>query len=120
MNWFFFSFGFFYARKKIHKKFVFIKILLAFFFLMDFNLPQVPLVPPDLRREEMMAQIANSMQAMHELFGAVSKRIEQKLESCTNRTKILQQRISITQAKVDKLKTDHKKRATVVFAPAKY
>ncbi|XP_061187304.1 WASH complex subunit 1-like [Saccostrea echinata] len=81
----------------------------------SFNIPNVP---PDLRREETVHQIADSLNYLDQVANEVFKRIGTKISE--NRTKLqrVNDRISLAQAKVDKIKGSNK--ATKVFASAKY
>jgi WAS family protein 1 len=81
----------------------------------SFNIPNVP---PDLRREETVHQIADSLNYLDQVANEVFKRINTKIGE--NRTKLqkVNDRISLAQAKVDKIKGSNK--ATKVFASAKY
>lgn len=81
----------------------------------NFNIPNVP---PDLRREETVHQIADSLNYLDQVANEVFKRISNKLNENRTRLQRVNDRISLAQAKVDKIKGSNK--ATKVFASAKY
>lgn len=81
----------------------------------NFNIPNVP---PDLRREETVHQIADSLSYLDQVANEVFKRISNKLNENRTRLQRVNDRISLAQAKVDKIKGSNK--ATKVFASAKY
>ena len=78
----------------------------------------VPTIPPGLRREETILQIVLSLEHLQivaeNVFSSISKRLSE------NRTTLqhVNHRISVAQARVEKLKDA--KKATKVFAPCKY
>ena len=78
----------------------------------------VPTIPPDLRREETILQIADSLDYLEKVANDVFTRISNRVAE--NRTKLQQvnDRVSLAQARVDKLKGSNK--ATKVFASSKY
>ena len=81
----------------------------------SFNIPNVP---PDLRREETVHQIADSLNYLDQVANEVFKRIGNKLSENRTRLQKVNDRITLAQAKVDKIKGSNK--ATKVFASAKY
>ena len=78
----------------------------------------IPTIPPDLRREETILQIADSLEHLEKVANEVFSRINQRVVD--NRTKLQQvnDRVALAQARVDKLKGSNK--ATKVFASSKY
>jgi WAS family protein 1 len=78
----------------------------------------VPLIPPDLRQEEMMQQICDSLQYLEQISSDIFARISNRITD--NRTQLakLNGRIDTAQAKIDRIKGSNK--ATRVFSSAKY
>lgn len=78
----------------------------------------VPTIPPDLRREETILQIADSLDYLEKVANDVFTRINTRVSENRARLQKVNDRISLAQARVDKLKGSNK--ATKVFACSKY
>ncbi|PIO31721.1 hypothetical protein AB205_0118720 [Aquarana catesbeiana] len=78
----------------------------------------VPLIQPDLRREETIQQITDTLQHLQTVSNDIFNRILQRVE--TNRTQLrnINNRVSLAQAKIEKIKGS--KKAIKVFSSAKY
>ncbi|KAK3102807.1 hypothetical protein FSP39_014056 [Pinctada imbricata] len=79
---------------------------------------KVPGIPPDLRREETVHQIADSLEYLDKVADEVFQRINKRVVDNRTRLQKINDRVSLAQAKVDKIKGSNK--ATKVFASAKY
>ncbi|XP_043943550.1 WASH complex subunit 1 [Protopterus annectens] len=78
----------------------------------------VPLIQPDLRREEAIQQIADALQYLQKVSGDIFTRISQNVETNKRRLQSVSERITLAQAKVDRIKGS--KKAIKVFSSAKY
>lgn len=78
----------------------------------------VPTIPPDLRREETILQIADALEYIDKIANDVFGRISRRVVENKARLQKVNDRVSLAQARVDKLKGSNK--ATKVFASAKY
>lgn len=78
----------------------------------------VPGVPGELRREETIHQIADSLDYLDKVADEVFLKINTKVTDNRSRLQRINDRVSLAQAKVDKIKGS--KKATKVFACAKY
>lgn len=78
----------------------------------------VPLIPPDLRKEETIHQIADALDYVDKIATEIFSRITTRVGDNKRRLQAINQRISLAQAKIDKLKGSNK--ATKVFCSAKY
>uniref|UniRef100_T1J4E9 WH2 domain-containing protein n=1 Tax=Strigamia maritima TaxID=126957 RepID=T1J4E9_STRMM len=78
----------------------------------------VPLIPPDLRREETVKQVADSLEHLEKIATDVFSRISKKVGENKLKLSGISQRVAIAQAKIDKLKGSNK--ATKVFCSPKY
>lgn len=78
----------------------------------------IPTIPPDLRREETILQIADALEYLEKVANDVFARISARV--LENKTKLqkVNDRVNLAQARVDKLKGSNK--ATKVFACSKY
>ena len=79
----------------------------------------VPVILPDLRREESIRQIVDALEYLdavaNDIFNRISFRVAENRDQLTS----LNNRINVAQAKIDKLRSSTSK-ATKVFAPPKY
>ena len=78
----------------------------------------IPGVPPDLRREETVQQIADSLEYLDKVASEVFLRVTKRVADNRARLQKVNDRVSLAQARVDKIKGSNK--ATKVFASAKY
>ncbi|OWF51124.1 WASH complex subunit 1-like [Mizuhopecten yessoensis] len=78
----------------------------------------VPGIPPDLRRDETVHQIADSLDYLDKVANEIFQRINTRVNDHRTRLQKINDRLSLAQAKVDKIKGSNK--ATKVFAPSKY
>ena len=78
----------------------------------------VPVIPPDLRKEETIKQIADSLEYLEKVATDVFSRISNRVEDNHSRLRAVNDRVNLAQAKIDTLKGSHK--ATKVFSSAKY
>ena len=75
---------------------------------------EVPLVPPDLRREETIKQICDSLEYLEKVANDVFTRIGSKVADNHKRLRTINDRVNLAQAKIDKIKGSNK--ATKVSA----
>ncbi|XP_036989819.2 WASH complex subunit 1 isoform X2 [Artibeus jamaicensis] len=78
----------------------------------------VPLIQPDLRREEAIQQIADALQYLQKVSGDIFSRISQRVELSRSQLQTIRDRVSLAQAKIEKIKGS--KKAIKVFSSAKY
>jgi WAS family protein 1 len=78
----------------------------------------VPTIPPDLRREETILQIADSLEYLEKVANDIFTRISNRVSENRTRLQKVNDRVALAQARVDKLKGSNK--ATKVFASSKY
>ncbi|XP_060020334.1 WASH complex subunit 1 isoform X2 [Lagenorhynchus albirostris] len=78
----------------------------------------VPLIQPDLRREEAIQQVADALQHLQKVSGDVFSRISQRVELSRSQLQAIGERVSLAQAKIEKIKGS--KKAIKVFSSAKY
>ncbi|KAI1887987.1 hypothetical protein AGOR_G00180410 [Albula goreensis] len=78
----------------------------------------VPLIQPDLRREEAIHQIADSLQYLEKISADIFSRVSQSVEKNRAHLQAVNDRIKLAQARVQKIKGS--KKATKVFSSAKY
>ncbi|XP_062954978.1 WASH complex subunit 1 [Cynocephalus volans] len=78
----------------------------------------VPLIQPDLRREEAIQQVADALQYLQKVSGDIFSRISQRVELSRSQLQAIGERVSLAQAKIEKLKGS--KKAIKVFSSAKY
>jgi hypothetical protein len=78
----------------------------------------VNLIPHDLRREETILQIIESLRQVEEISAGVEERIRTRLSAAQTKLADVNNRIDVANAKIEKLKGS--KKAIAVFAPAKY
>lgn len=86
--------------------------------LLEGQVYSVPLIQPDLRREEAIQQIADALQYLQKVSGDIFTRISQNVETNKRRLQTVSERITLAQAKVEKIKGS--KKAIKVFSSAKY
>lgn len=79
---------------------------------------QVPVVAPDLRHEETIRQICDSLDYLDKVASDIFKRISSRVSDNHTRLKSINDRVNLAQAKIDKIKCSNK--ATKVFSSAKY
>ncbi|KAM9377191.1 WASH complex subunit 1 isoform 2-T2 [Pholidichthys leucotaenia] len=78
----------------------------------------VPLIQPDLRREEAIHQIADALLYLDTISTDIFRRVSESVEKNRHQLKGITDRIKLAQARVDKIKGS--KKATKVFSSAKY
>uniref|UniRef100_A0A6I8P4Y7 WASH complex subunit 1 n=1 Tax=Ornithorhynchus anatinus TaxID=9258 RepID=A0A6I8P4Y7_ORNAN len=78
----------------------------------------VPLIQPDLRREEAVQQVADTLQYLQKVSGDIFSRISQHVETTRTQLQAIGERVSLAQAKIEKIKGS--KKAIKVFSSAKY
>ncbi|MBN3304525.1 WASH1 protein, partial [Amia calva] len=78
----------------------------------------VPLIQPDLRREEAIHQIADALQYLEKISSDIFSRVFQSVEKNRTHLQAVTDRIHLAQARIDKIKGS--KKATKVFSSAKY
>ncbi|CAL1526222.1 unnamed protein product [Lymnaea stagnalis] len=78
----------------------------------------VPTIPPDLRREETIHQIADALEYLDKVANDVFARIGKRVAENKTHLQKINDRVNLASARVDKLKGSNK--ATKVFASAKY
>ncbi|KAM8751705.1 WASH complex subunit 1 isoform 1-T1 [Acanthopagrus schlegelii] len=78
----------------------------------------VPLIQPDLRREEAVHQIADALLYLETISTDIFKRVSDSVEKNRCQLQSITDRIRLAQARVDKIKGS--KKATKVFSSAKY
>lgn len=78
----------------------------------------VPLIQPDLRREEAIQQVADALQYLQNISGDIFSRISQRVELSRRQLQAIRERVSLAQAKIEKIKGS--KKAIKVFSSAKY
>ncbi|KAI5126118.1 WASH complex subunit 1 isoform X1 [Manis pentadactyla] len=79
---------------------------------------EVPLIQPDLRREEVIQQVADALQYLQKVSGDIFSRISQRVELSRRQLQAIGERVSLAQAKIEKIKGS--KKAIKVFSSAKY
>lgn len=78
----------------------------------------VPLIPPDLRREETIVHIADTLDYLEKITNDIFLRITTRVEEYRNRLGAINKRAEIAQAKINKIRGSNK--ATKVFSSYKY
>ncbi|XP_054519892.2 WAS protein family homolog 2 isoform X4 [Pan troglodytes] len=78
----------------------------------------VPLIQPDLRREEAVQQMADALQYLQKVSGDIFGRISQRVEQSRSQVQAIGEKVSLAQAKIEKIKGS--KKAIKVFSSAKY
>ena len=78
----------------------------------------VPVVPPDLRREETIRQICDALDYLDQISNDIFTRISSRVAENHSRLQAVNDRIHLAQARIDTLKGSNK--ATRVFSSAKY
>ncbi|XP_053175108.1 WASH complex subunit 1 [Scomber japonicus] len=78
----------------------------------------VPLIQPDLRREEAVNQIADALLYLETISTDIFRRVSESVEKNRRQLQTVTDRIKLAQARVDKIKGS--KKATKVFSSAKY
>ncbi|KAK2842214.1 hypothetical protein Q5P01_012414 [Channa striata] len=78
----------------------------------------VPLIQPDLRREEVVHQIADALFYLETISTDIFRRVSESVEKNRHQLQSVTDRIRLAQARVDKIKGS--KKATKVFSSAKY
>jgi WAS family protein 1 len=78
----------------------------------------VPTIPPDLRREETIHQIADALEYLDKVANEILARVGKRVVENRAHLQRINDRVSLAAARVDKLKGSNK--ATKVFAGAKY
>ncbi|XP_051917316.1 WASH complex subunit 1 [Hippocampus zosterae] len=78
----------------------------------------VPLIQPDLRREEAVHQIADALFLLETISTDIFRRVSESVEKNRCQLQNVNNRIRLVQARVDRIKGS--KKATKVFSSAKY
>ncbi|NXB64530.1 WASH1 protein, partial [Struthidea cinerea] len=78
----------------------------------------VPLIQPDLRREEAVQQVADALQYLQKVSGDIFNRISQRVEASRAQLQAIGERVTLAQVKIEKIKGS--KKAIKVFSSAKY
>ncbi|KAM9755052.1 WASH complex subunit 1 isoform 1-T1 [Menidia menidia] len=78
----------------------------------------VPLIQPDLRREEAVHQIADALMYLETISTDIFRRVSESVEKNRQQLQRVSDRIRLAQARVDRIKGS--KKATKVFSSAKY
>lgn len=78
----------------------------------------VPIILPDLRREESLTQIIDSLEYLQAVANDIFNRISNRVAENRDQLTAINNRINTCQAKVDKLR--HRSKATQVYATPKY
>ncbi|XP_075894011.1 WASH complex subunit 1 [Nelusetta ayraudi] len=78
----------------------------------------VPLIQPDLRREEAVHQITDALLYLEAISSDIFTRVSDSVEKNRRQLQSITDRIRLAQARVDKIKGS--KKATKVFSSAKY
>ncbi|KFV63765.1 WAS protein family 1 [Dryobates pubescens] len=78
----------------------------------------VPLIQQDLRREEAVQQVADTLQYLQKVSGDIFSRISQRVEASRAQLQAIGERVTLAQAKIEKIKGS--KKAIKVFSSAKY
>ncbi|KAK5602162.1 WASH complex subunit 1 [Crenichthys baileyi] len=78
----------------------------------------VPLIQPELRREEAVLQIADALLYLEVISTDIFRRVSESVEKNRRQLQSVSDRIRLAQARVDKIKGS--KKATKVFSSAKY
>ena len=86
--------------------------------VMSHQVYNVPGISLDLRTEETVHQIVDSLAYLDQVANDVFSRIHNRVAENQSRLQKINDRVNLTQAKVDKIKGSNK--ATKVFASAKY
>lgn len=79
----------------------------------------VPGIPPDLRKEETIHQIADALEYLNKMANDVFQGISSRVADNRERIRKINDRVNLAQAKVEKIKGG-KNKATKVFALSKY
>ena len=79
---------------------------------------EVPVVAPDLRREETIRQICDSLDYLEKVANDVFNRISERVKDNHSRLRAINDRVNLAHAKIDTVKNS--KKATKVFSSAKY
>ncbi|XP_055365453.1 WASH complex subunit 1 isoform X3 [Betta splendens] len=85
---------------------------------LDGQVYSVPLIQPDLRREEAVHQIADALFYLETISTDIFRRVSESVENNRRQLQSVTDRIRLAQARVDKIKGS--KKATKVFSSAKY
>ena len=78
----------------------------------------VPIILPDLRREESLTQVIDSLEYLQAVANDIFNRISNRVAENRDQLTAINNRINTCQAKVDKLR--HRSKATQVYATPKY
>lgn len=78
----------------------------------------VPIILPDLRREESLTQVIDSLEYLQAVADDIFNRISNRVAENRDQLTAINNRINTCQAKVDKLR--HRSKATQVYATPKY
>ena len=78
----------------------------------------VPIILPDLRREESLTQVIDSLEYLQAVANDIFNRISNRVAENRDQLTAINNRINTCQAKVDKLR--HRSKATQVYAIPKY
>lgn len=73
------------------------------------------LIPPDLRREEAILQIADSLDYLKKVTDSIYKRIQDRVAEYSNRLQAVQKRADVAQKKINKIKGSSKATKVIIF-----
>lgn len=66
------------------------------------------LIPPDLRREEAILQIADSLDYLKKITDSIFKRIQDRVTEYSTRLQAVQKRAEVAQKKINKIRGSSK------------
>uniref|UniRef100_A0A2K5P9B7 WASH1 WAHD domain-containing protein n=1 Tax=Cebus imitator TaxID=2715852 RepID=A0A2K5P9B7_CEBIM len=78
----------------------------------------VPLIQPDLWREEAIQQMVDALQYLQKVSGDIFSRISEWVEQSQSQVQAIEEKVSLAQTKIEKIKGS--KKAIKVFSSAKY
>lgn len=76
---------------------------------------ELHLIPPDLRREEAILQIADSLDYIRKVTDSIYKRIQDRVAEYSNRLQAVQKRADVAQKKINKIKGSSKATKVIFF-----
>ena len=78
----------------------------------------IPIIPPDLRKEETIKQIADSLDYLDKVANDVFNRITNQVQSNQEKLRTINDRVNLAQAKIKTIQGS--KKATKVFSSSKF
>ena len=91
----------------------------GFHLIMAVQCYNVPVILPDLRREESLVQVTDALEYLEAVAVDIFNRISNRVGAERDKLAAINERICVAQAKVDKLRSATSK-ATTVLSPPKY